>query len=275
MNSPCGCQALANIISRFDSLSSIPRWCHNAICHRRIDTERHHHSPSWNAYPRGAFSIINRPVFAARRGIGMRERERERIVRRPLAIHENKRSTKWIFFPGAGQLKNIFPGSWRLVSWNIIHVESREADAISINLASQATSRTVPSSLIGFNSPVCRLPVGYYHETRTSLRARVIHSILVTTFSVALTPACHTVMIYLHESRYPQLSFSFWTAVKVNGRRFHRALSTMLVARWNGPLEFSRFLKCLKPKVIVTPVWIRVGQRRKYGPRSEKSSWFV
>lgn len=154
-------------------------------------------------------------------------RERERIVRRPLAIHENKRSTKWIFFPGAGQLKNIFPGSWRLVSWNIIHVESREADAISINLASQATSRTVPSSLIGFNSPVCRLPVGYYHETRTSLRARVIHSILVTTFSVALTPACHTVMIYLRESRYPQLSFSFWTAVKVNGRHLDDARREM------------------------------------------------
>ena len=88
MNSPCGCQALANIISRFDSLSSIPRWCHNAICHRRIDTERHHHSPSWNAYPRGAFSIINRPVFAARRGIGMREREREN--RPPSSRHPRK-----------------------------------------------------------------------------------------------------------------------------------------------------------------------------------------
>lgn len=104
------------------------------------------------------------------------------------------------------------------MSWNIIHVQrAAEADAISINLASQATSRTVPSSLIGFNSPVCRLPVGYYHETRTSLRARVIHSILVTTFSVALTPACHTVIIYTCMNReiYKHDTFHLPPTVKV------------------------------------------------------------
>lgn len=83
------------------SPSILPRWCHNAICHRGIDRNRvewrgdrrsaeHSPSPSWNAYPRERRTsqrhqpaCVCRPTGGRIDERGTREEEREREYHPP------------------------------------------------------------------------------------------------------------------------------------------------------------------------------------------------